>query len=64
MSLIKVNSSSIAAVGFEDGTLAVRFHTSETLYLHHGVPYGVFAGLMRADSKGAYYNENIRGKYK
>jgi hypothetical protein len=64
MSLINVHSSSIAAVGYEAGTLAVLFHTSDTLYLHPRVPYSVFAGLMSASSKGRFYNNYIRGKYK
>jgi hypothetical protein len=61
--MINVTSSSIAAVGFEDGTLAVRFHTSSTIYLHHGVSYEVYEALMNAYSKGSYYNEHIRDRY-
>ena len=64
MSLVLVNSSAIYAVGYDGHTLAVQFHTSDTVYIHHGVPYSVFEGLMRASSKGAYYNRHIRGKYK
>ena len=63
MSMYPVNSSAIAAIGYEAGVLAVTFHNTGT-YFHPGVPYGVFAGLMRASSKGAYYNQNIRGRYK
>lgn len=64
MSLIPVPSSSLAAVGYDGGTLAVLFHTSSTVYLHPGVPYAVYAGLMRAASKGAFYNRFIRGRYR
>ncbi len=64
MSMLFVNSSSIRAVGFDGHTLVVLFHTSDTVYAHPGVPYSVYAGLMRASSKGAYYNRHIRGKYK
>ena len=63
MSMISVSSSAIAAIGYEDGILAVMFHSSGTYY-HPGVPYSVFEGLLRASSKGAYYNQHIRGKYK
>lgn len=63
MSMIPVNSSAIAAIGYENGVLAVRFHNTGT-YLHPGVPYSVFEGLLRAGSKGAYYNARIRGRYK
>lgn len=59
-----VNSSSIRAVGYDGHTLAVLFHTSETVYEHPGVPYSVYDGLMRAASKGAFYNRHIRGRYR
>lgn len=61
--MIPVNSSAIAAIGYENGVLAVTFHNTGT-YLHPGVPYSVFAGLLQAGSKGAYYNRYIRGRYK
>jgi hypothetical protein len=61
--MIRVNSSAIAAIGYEDGTLAVAFHNSGTYY-HHDVPYSVFEDLLRASSIGAYYNAYIRGRYR
>jgi len=64
MSLTLVNSSSIRAVGYDGYTLAVLFHTSDTIYTHPGVPYSIYEGLMQAGSKGTYYNRYIRGKYK
>jgi hypothetical protein len=64
MTLNLVNSSSIRAVGYEAGTLAVQFHTSATIYFHPGVPYSVYVGLMQAASMGAFYNHFIRGKYR
>ena len=64
MTLMLVNSSSIRAVGYDGHTLSVQFHTSDTVYDHHGVPYSVYAELMNASSMGAYYNQHIRGKYK
>lgn len=63
MSLISVSSSAIRAIGYEDGTLAVRFHRTGTYY-HYGVPYSVFEGLLHASSKGAFYNAFIRGRYR
>jgi hypothetical protein len=62
--LIPVSSSSIRAVGYNGSTLAVLFHRSDTVYEHPRVPLSVFLGLMRAESKGTYYNQHIRGKYK
>lgn len=61
--MIPVNSSAIAAIGYENGVLAVTFHNTGT-YLHPGVPYSVYAGLMQSSSKGWYYNTHIRGRYK
>jgi hypothetical protein len=63
MSMISVSSAAIAAVGYEDGTLAVEFH-DRGLYYHHGVPYSVYVELMNAPSLGAYYSRNIRGRYR
>jgi hypothetical protein len=63
MSMISVSSSAIAAIGYENGTLAVTFHNSGT-YHHHGVPIGVFERFMRSGSKGYFYNSNIRGRYR
>jgi hypothetical protein len=60
--MISVSSSAIAAIGYEDGTLAVRFHHSGTYY-HHGVSYDLFERFLRSGSKGAFYNNNIRGRY-
>jgi hypothetical protein len=62
MQLQSVSSSAIAAIGYEDGTLAVMFHNSGTYY-HHGVSYELFERFMRSGSKGAFYNAYIRGRY-
>lgn len=61
--LIRVRSSAIRAVGYDGSTLAIQFHDSGT-YHHYGVPYSVYEGLMRASSKGRYYNWRIRGRYR
>jgi len=62
--LILVNSSSaIRAVGYDGDTLTVEFHSGR-IYDHPGVPHSVFEGLLRASSKGAYYNQHIRGRYR
>ncbi|MGH8095070.1 MAG: KTSC domain-containing protein [Chthoniobacterales bacterium] len=63
MTLIPVNSSAIQAVGYDGHTLTIEF-TSGRVYDHPGVPYDVYSGLMNAPSMGAYYNQNIRGKYR
>ena len=62
--LIEVESSAIRAVGYDGYTLAVVLHTSDTVYEHPDVPYEVCVGLLQAESKGDYYNAQIRGKYR
>jgi hypothetical protein len=61
--MISVSSSAIRAIGYDGYTLAVEFHNSG-VYDHPGVPSEVYAGLMAASSKGAYYNRHIRGRYR
>ena len=63
MTLMLVNSSAIRAVGYDGHTLTVEFHSGR-VYDHPSVPYSVYDGLMRASSKGAYYNRYIRGRYR
>jgi len=64
MSLILINSSSIRAVGYDGGTLAVQFHTSDTIYDHPGVPPSVCIGLMQTASMGRYYVRHITGRHR
>jgi hypothetical protein len=63
MVMYSVNSSAISAIGYDGYTLSVEFHSGK-IYDHPGVPYSVYAGLMQASSKGAYYNRCIRGRYR
>ena len=44
-------------------TLTVEFHTGR-IYDHPHVPPEVFKNLLQAESKGAFYNRRIRGKYR
>lgn len=62
MQMIPVDSSNIASVGYENGTLYIRFH-SGGLYSYSDVPASVYQGLMSAPSKGRYFHAHIRGQY-
>ena len=62
--MVLVHSSAIRAVGYDGHTLAVQFTTGSTVYTHRGVPYAVYAGLMQAESMGAFYSRHIRGRYR
>lgn len=63
MTLIRVNSSAIEAVGYDGHVLRVVF-TSGRTYDHPGVTYDVYEGLMNASSMGAFYSRHIRGRYR
>ena len=62
MHRVPVESSSIESVGFEKNVLEVRFRNGG-LYQYLDVPETVLASLMRAESKGRFLNQQIRGRY-
>ena len=59
-----VESSSIASIGFnaELQVLEIEFR-SGALYRYLAVPPAVFDGLQKAESKGRYFTQNIRGHF-
>lgn len=64
MSLISVNSTAVAAIGYEHGVLYVLFHDNPKLYALPNVPYTLFAQFLNATSHGAFWNRYLRGKFK
>lgn len=62
--LQKVESSNIAAVGYDDESeiLYVEFKSGFT-YKYFNVPYYVYTELMDADSCGKYLNQYVKGTY-
>lgn len=60
-----IDSSNIEAVGYDSDSqeLHVRFLKSGETYVYYNVDEWVFQDLMRADSKGAYLNTNIKDQY-
>lgn len=65
MTRVPVSSSNVAAVGYDADTqeLEVAFK-SGGVYRYHGVPAGVAAALMDANSIGSYLAGNIKGVYR
>lgn len=43
--------------------LAVGFRREDATWVYYGVPPTVAAAFVDADSLGAFFNRNIRGKY-
>lgn len=62
MKMIEVDSGNISAVGYDAGTLYVRFNRGRT-YTYSDVPEILFRKLLNAHSIGEYFAENIKGKY-
>ena len=59
-----VESSSLVSIGFarKAQILEIEFR-SGTIYRYLGVPPAVFGELKKAESKGRYFAQSIRGKY-
>ncbi len=64
MDHVSVVSSTLASVGYapRTRTLEVRF-TSGSVYRYFGVSRRVYAELLAASSKGAYFNRHIRDRF-
>lgn len=63
--MIYVDSSNIEAIGFDSDNqeLHVRFLKSGETYVYYNLEEWVFQELMQADSKGIYFNANIKKNY-
>lgn len=61
MERLPVMSSDINSVGYDaDGQLLeIEFHKGG-IYQYFNVPQNVYDGLMAADSKGKYFNLNVK----
>jgi KTSC domain len=59
-----VVSSMMRSAGYDDAhaVLEIEFVTG-TVYRYHAVPRREWTGLMEAQSKGRYFDANIRDKY-
>jgi hypothetical protein len=63
MRVTTVESTALATVGYEEQKelLQLEFR-SRAIYQYFGVPAAVHEGLLRACSKGSYFNQAIRGR--
>lgn len=62
--MLELDSSAIQAVGYNANRheLAVTFVTGK-LYTYLGVPEAIYEALLRAPSKGRFFNAEIRDRY-
>lgn len=59
----KVKSTNIESVAHEDSTLEIKFKSGAT-YSYANVHPNTVRALMNAKSKGTYFNEKIRDRFK
>ncbi len=62
MQRIRVSSSNIASIGWENGTLEVEFN-DRSVYRYSGVPETVYRAFLNAGSKGRFHHVHIRDRY-
>jgi hypothetical protein len=64
MNVTAVESSTLTTIAYDRNRelLQLEFN-SRALYQYFGVPATVHEGLLRAPSKGSYFNHAIRGKF-
>lgn len=60
--MVPVQSSNIREVGYQGGTLHVRF-VGGGRYSYAGVPPEVFHEGVKSDSVGRWFQHHVRGKY-
>jgi hypothetical protein len=57
-----LNSSCLASVEYDSGTMYLTFHSGRN-YTLHGVPEYHYDGLLNASSPGWYFNTYLKGRY-
>jgi len=63
VALTPVESSQVSEIGYESGSLFVRFKHGGSLYRYSDVPYGVFQEFMAAESKGKFLATEIKTRF-
>lgn len=60
-----VESSVVASIGYDakHRILEIEFHYNNAVYQYEDVPQRVYMEFMESDSKGKYFNQQIRKDY-
>lgn len=62
MEYVKVQSSNLREVAWQNQCLHVVFHRGDE-YVYSSVPYEVYASLLLAESVGSFFAKEIKNKY-
>ena len=64
MERVKVSSSNIRSIGYEESTKTLEIEFKQgSVYQYKGVPKNIFENLMNANSHGTYFHSYIKDKY-
>lgn len=64
MNVTAVESTTLLTVAYDESRKLLQLEfRSRAIYQYFGVPAAVHQGLLRADSKGSYFNRVIRGRF-
>jgi len=59
-----VESTTLGSAGHDAQSTVLELHfRNGAVYQYFRVPRSIYCDLLRADSKGRYFHQNIRGKY-
>ena len=63
--MVNVNSTLLAGVGYDSGELTLQLEFQDgAIYRYFAVPAAIHEGLLAADSKGVYFNREIRSRFR
>lgn len=65
MKITPVESSTLVTVGYDESSKLLQLEfCSRAVYRYFAVPPAVHEALLAASSKGSYFNQVIRGRYR
>jgi hypothetical protein len=64
MPVTALESTTLAGVAYDNSTEVLRLEfRSRAIYCYFGVPHRIYRELLEAESKGSYFNRNVRGRF-
>jgi hypothetical protein len=64
MNVTAVESTTLLTVAYDESRKLLQLEfCSRAVYQYFGIPEAVHQDLLRADSKGSYFNQVIRGRF-
>jgi hypothetical protein len=64
MNRIRVQSSNIVSVGYDEKSKVLEIEFDNGIYQYFDVPQDVYEDFMNAPSLGKFFHKEIKGKYR